>query len=88
MKTLRVMTVSMLVAATAAWASAGEESSVPTFTVTAKRNPTVLTVEHVPPQSAIEIAALVTGTMPEAEIDYRLPPIGVSPTPTVEQVTL
>ena len=88
MKTLRVMTVSMLVAATAAWASAGEESSVPTFTVTAKRIPTALAVEHVPPQSAIEIAALVTGNMPEAEIDYRLPPIGVSPTPIVEQVTL
>lgn len=88
MKTLRVMTVSMLIAATAAWASAGEESSVPTFTVTAKRNAAAVAVEHVPPQSAIEIAALVTGDMPEAQIDYHLPPIGVSPTPSVDQVTL
>ena len=88
MKTLRVMTVSMVFAATAAWASAGEESSVPTFTVTAKRNLTAVAVEHAPPQSAIEIAALVTGDMPEAQIDYHVSPVGVSPTPIVDRVTL
>lgn len=88
MKTLRVLTVSMLVAATASWAGASEDSSIPTITVTAKRYPTGLTVEHVPPQSAIEIAAFLTGDMPEAEIDRRLTPIGAAPAPTDERAIL
>lgn len=88
MKTLRMLTVGMLLAATATWASAGEESSVPTFTVTAKRQATALAVEHVPPSSAIEIAALVSLDMPEAEIDYRLSSFGAPPAPAVELTTL
>jgi hypothetical protein len=88
MKTLRMVTVGMLFAATAAWASAGEESSVPTFTITAKRPATAVAVEHVPPSSAIEIAALVSLDMPEAEIDYRLSPLGAPPAPVVELTTL
>ncbi len=88
MKTLRVLTVSMVIAATAAWANASEEASVPTFTVTAKRHSAALAVEHVAPQSAIEIAELLTGDMPEAQIDYRVAPVGVSPAPTHERVTL
>jgi hypothetical protein len=88
MKTLRVLTVSMVIAATAGWASAGEEASVPTFTVTAKRHPAAVAVEHVAPQSAIEFAMLLTGDMPEAQIDYRVSPVGVSPAPTVERVAL
>jgi hypothetical protein len=88
MKTLRMVTVGMLLAATATWASAGEESSVPTFTVTAKREATALAVEHVPPSSAIEIAVLLTSDMPEAEIDYRLSPFGAPPPPAVELATL
>jgi hypothetical protein len=86
MKTLRMLTVGTLLAATAMWASAGEESSVPTFTVTAKRQ--ALAVEHVPPSSAIEIALLLTSDMPEAEIDYRLSPFGAPPAPAVELATL
>jgi hypothetical protein len=88
MKTLRMLTVGTLLAATAMWASAGEESSVPTFTVTAKRQATALAVEHVPPSSAIEIALLLTTDMPEAEIDYRLSPFGAPPAPAVELATL
>lgn len=88
MKTLRMLTVGTLLAATAAWASAGEESSVPTFTVTAKRQATALAVEHVPPSSAIEVAVLLTTDMPEAEIDYRLSPFGAPPAPAVELTTL
>jgi hypothetical protein len=88
MKTLRVVMVGMVFAATAAWASADEESSVPTFTITAKRQATALAIEHVPPSSAIEIAALVSLDMPEAEIDYRLSPLGAPPAPAVELTTL
>jgi hypothetical protein len=88
MKTLRMLTVGMLLAATATWASAGEESGVPTFTVTAKRLATALAVEHVPPSSAIEIAVLLHTDMPEAEIDYRLSPFGAPPAPAVERATL
>lgn len=87
MKTLRMLTVGMLFATTAAWASAGEVSSVPTYTVTAKR-PTELGVEHVPPSSAIEIAVLQLTDMPEADIDYRLSPLGAPPAPVVELATL
>lgn len=89
MKTLRIVTVGMVFAATAAWAGADEDSSVPTFTITAKRPATALSVEHVPPSSAIEIAALVPLDMPEAEIDYRLSPLGAPPpAPAVELATL
>jgi hypothetical protein len=88
MKTLQMMIVGTLLATTAAWASADEESSVPTFTVTAKRQATALAVEHVAPSSAIEIAALVSLDMPEAEIDYRLSPFGAPPAPAVELTTL
>jgi hypothetical protein len=88
MKTLRMLTLGTLLAATAAWASADEESSVPTFTITAKRQATALAVEHVPPSSAIEISVLLTTDMPEAEIDYRLSPLGAPPASAVELTTL
>jgi hypothetical protein len=88
MKTLRMLTIGTLLAATAAWASADEESSVPTFTITAKRHATALAVEHVPPSSAIEFTTLVSLDMPEAEIDYRLSPLGAPPAPAVELTTL
>lgn len=88
MKTLRMLIVGMVFAATAAWASAGEESSVPTFTVTAKRHATALAVEHVPPSSTIEIAVFLPADMPEASIDYRLSPLGAPPAPIVERATL
>jgi hypothetical protein len=91
MNKLRTLTVGMLLGATAAsaaWASAGEESNVPTFTITAKRHATALAVEHVPPSSAIEFAVLLPLDMPEAEIDYRLSPLGAPPAPVVELTTL
>jgi hypothetical protein len=88
MMTLRMMTIGMVFAVTATAAMAAVESNVPTITVTAKRpHSTALVVERVPPRAAIDATLVLPTYMPEAEIDYRLSPIGTSPAPAVEQVT-
>ena len=82
MNKLRLMTAGMLLAATAALATAAEEPSVPTVTVTAKRH--VLTTPALPPRAEIQIPVVMPTDMPEAEIDYHLSPVGAPPAPTVE----
>jgi hypothetical protein len=85
MNTLRMLTVGMLLAATATVATAADEAGVPTITVTAKRHTTGPTVEHVPPQAHVAITVIMPTDMPEAEIDFHLSPIGaVPPAPAVE----
>ena len=89
MNTLRMLTVGMLfAAATATAATAAEEQSIDTITVTAKRHATVPVTERVAPQADIAITVILPTDMPEAEIDYHLSPIGaVPPAPVVERAT-
>jgi len=77
MKTLRMFTVAMLFAVAAAAATAAEDQSIATITVTAKR-PHAPAVERVPPRTPVEIVPMPTD-MPEAEIDYHLAPIATLP---------
>jgi hypothetical protein len=80
MNTLQTVLIGILVAAATTAAAATEEPSFATFTITAKRpHASVTTTERVPPQSTVEIVAPLPTDMPEAEIDYSLAPIGVSP---------
>jgi hypothetical protein len=84
MKTLRMLTVGMLFGATAVAATAAEEPSVPTITVTAKRHATVPATERVAPRDDVQITFVMPTDMPEAEIDSHLTPIGAPPAPSVE----
>ena len=84
MKTLQMLTVALLFGATAIAASAAEDPSVPTITITAKRHATVPASELVPPRANVEIKVVLPTDMPEAEIDYHLSPIGAPPAPAVE----
>jgi hypothetical protein len=88
MNTLRMLTVGMLLAAAASAAAAGEEPSIETITITAKRHTALPATAHEPPRTAVEIAVFLPTDMPEAEIDYHLTPIGASPAPAVERATL
>jgi hypothetical protein len=89
MKTLRTLTAGMLLAATATAATAVEEASVPTVTVTAKRHAPHPAADRVPPQAEVAFTLFLPTDMPEAEIDYHLNPIGASPpAPVAERATL
>ena len=80
MKTLRVLTVGMLFAATAAAGLAlADEPSLPTITVTAKRHEAAPPAERVAPRADVTIPVILPTDMPEAEIDYHLPPIAATP---------
>ena len=80
MKTLRVLTAAMLVAATAAASLAlADEPSVTTNTVTATRHGTALPAERIAPREDVTIPVIMPTDMPEAEIDYHLPPIAATP---------
>ena len=82
MNTLRMLTSGLLLAATAALATAAEERTVPTVTVTAKRHATVPAA--LPPPADVRIAIVLPTDMPEAEIDYHLLPVGAPPAPASE----
>ena len=75
MKTLHMFTVATLFAAAA---TAAEDQSIPTITVTAKR-PHAPAVERVAPRTPVEITLTLPTDMPEAEIDYHLAPISALP---------
>ena len=82
MNTVRILAVGMLLAASASLATAAEEQTVPTVTVTAKRHaPTARTL---PPRADVQIPMVMPTDMPEAEIDYHLSPVGAPPAPAVE----
>jgi hypothetical protein len=83
MKTLRMLTVGIVLGATAI-AAAAEESSVPTITVTAKRHATGPATEHVAPREDLQITFVMPTDMPEAEIDSHLTLVGAPPAPPVE----
>jgi hypothetical protein len=83
MKTL-VLTIGMLFGAAAIAATAAEEPSVPTITVTAKRHSTQPATERVAPREDVHVMFVMPTDMPEAEIDYHLMPIGAPPAPAVE----
>ncbi len=86
MKTLRMLTAGMLLAATAGIAAAGEEPNVPTITVTAKRHEGVPATERVAPRATVAVPVIMPTDMPEAEIDFHLPPFGATPpAPAVER---
>jgi hypothetical protein len=85
MNTLRMLTAGILVAATAAVAMAGEEPTVTTVMVTAKRH---VTVPAQPPKEAVQMPVIMPTDMPEAEIDYHLTPVTPPPAPAVERATL
>ena len=82
MNKLRLLTAGMLFAATAALATAAEEQSVLTITVTAKRH--APTAPALPPRAEVQIPVVMPTDMPEAEIDYHLSPVGAPPAPAVE----
>jgi hypothetical protein len=85
MNKLRLLTAGMLLAASAALATAAEEQSVPTVTVTAKRHgPTAPAFEGLPPRADVQISVVMPTDMPEVEIDYHLSPVGAPPAPAVE----
>jgi hypothetical protein len=85
MKTLRMLTAGMLLAAAATAATAAEEATIPTITLTAKRmHALALAVERVPPQTPIVVTVLLPTDMPEAQIDTHLLAIGVLPAPSQE----
>lgn len=76
-----VMVGSLLLAAATAVATAGE-APIETIVVTAKwlaRPESSPTVEKVLPVSAVEIAVPMPTDMPEAEIDYHMLRISLSP---------
>jgi hypothetical protein len=76
MNKLRLLTAGMLLAASAALATAAEEQSVSTVTVMAKRHgPAVPASEGLPPRADVQISLVVPTDMPEAEIDYHLSPL-------------
>ena len=81
MRTLQTLLVGILVAAAATTAAAAaDEPSVATITITAKRpHASVPIAERVPPPSTVEIVAPLPTDMPEAELDYHVAPIVVSP---------
>ncbi len=89
MNTLRIFTLGMLfAAATAGGATAAEEQTIDTITVTAKRHTTVPATDRVAPESNVAITVIMPTDMPEAEIDFHLSPIGaVPPAPAVERAT-
>ena len=70
-----MLIVGMLLGAATIAAAATEEPGLETITVTAKRH-SGLTVERLPPQSAVEITAPLPTDMPEAEFDQHMAPIG------------
>ena len=84
MKTLQMLTVGLLFGATAIAASAAEDPSVPTITITAKRHAAVPASEIVLPRATIDVKVVLPTDMPEAEIDYHLSPIGAPPASAVE----
>jgi hypothetical protein len=84
MKTLQMFAVGLLFGTTAIAASAAEEPSVPTITITAKRHASVPALELVPPQANVEFTVVLPTDMPEAHIDYHLSPISAPPAPAVE----
>jgi hypothetical protein len=84
MSTLRMLTAGMLLAAAATLATAAEEQSVPTVTVTAKRHATMPATQASPPRADVQIRVVLPTDMPEAEIDYHLSPVGAPPAPAVE----
>ena len=83
MKTLQMLTVGIVFGAAAIAATAAEESSVTTITVTAKRHATGPVTEHVAPEN-VQITFVMPTDMPEAEIDSHLTLIGAPPAPPVE----
>jgi hypothetical protein len=82
MNKVRLLTAGMLLAATAALATAAEEQSVPTVIVTAKRHAPA--PAGLPPRSDVQISVVMPTDMPEAEIEYHLSPVGAPPAPAVE----
>ena len=79
MKTLRMFTIGILVAA-AAGASTAAEEPIPTITVAAKHH--AVAVERVAPDASIDKTPFVMPTdMPEAEIHYQLAPIAAAHSP-------
>ena len=84
MKTLQMLTVGIVFGAAAIAATAAEESSVTTITVTAKRHATGPATEHVAPRENVQITFVMPTDMPEAEIDSHLTLIGAPPAPPVE----
>jgi hypothetical protein len=73
MKTLRTLSLGMLLAVAASPALAADEPTVPTITVTAKRHEP--TVERVAPQAPVEATVVLPTDMPEDDIDFHLQPI-------------
>ncbi len=83
MKTLRMFTIGMLLAAAAGTGIAAEEPSIFSITVAAK-HAHAPAVERVTPDTSIEKATFVMPTdMPEAEI--HLAPIGAAEAPRTPQ---
>ena len=74
MKTLRMLTIGLMLAAAASVGTAAEEQNVPTITVMAKRHAPV--VERVPPKSIVEATIVMPTDMPEADIDFHVSPVG------------
>ncbi len=72
MKTLRVLTIGMLLAAAASAGTAAEEPSVTTITVMAKRHAPV--VDRVPPKWAVDATVVMPTDMPEDDIDFHVSP--------------
>jgi hypothetical protein len=86
MKTVGKLAIAVLLAATASSAMAADESTVPTITVTAKRQAPA--VERVPPQqAAVEATVVLPTDMPEADIDFHLQPIGARHAPALHHPT-
>lgn len=84
----RILTVGLLLAAAAATAmaaTAAEEPSIDTVTVTAKRHVPAPPVEA--PREALQISFVMPTDMPEAEIDFHLTPVTPPPAPAVARAT-
>jgi hypothetical protein len=80
-----LIAISVAVGTTAV--AAADEPGVTTITITAKRPPThATTAERVPPASTVEILTPMPTDMPEAEIDYHMPLIGVAPASAAARV--
>jgi hypothetical protein len=76
MRTLQTLLFGVLVAAATSTVAAAEQANVTTITITAKRPHAGHTTDaRVPPESRVEIVAPMPTDMPEAEIDYHMPPI-------------
>ena len=82
MKILQTLSVSLLLAAAGTAANAADEANVPTITFAAKRTHAPA-VERVAPKAAVEATVVMPLDMPEADIDFHLPPIKA----TVERAT-